>query len=494
MKEFDISQLSQQNKWWKDKKEIRDDPTLLKLKDLKFKWEPRIRHYIFLNHDVIYAIRGPRQIGKTTLIKSIIKDLLLEENVSPENVFFWSFERNTAEELNSIIQTYLDWRISDKSNRKYLFLDEICSLEDWSKELIYLANKGDFKNCSIVVTGSSSMDLKHSTERMPGRRGGDGSTPLDKILLPMKFSEFVTLISPELKKKLFDLALMKKEHRKTKIMNLFEGKIDKSIENLMLYKKEIDSLFETYLLTGGVPSAINELSKTNALSTNLYNVYLTSIIGDLNRYGYKEHYFKQIMREAFNTLSNPVSWNNFTKTTDIKSSDTVQKYATALEELYIANMALRCSIHDKRIHSYRKKMYILDPFIFHALHGWSNGKKDYYVNAKTTLFDSELKSKLVESVVYGHLCRFAYGLNPRDLFDPKDAICYYEDQKKKEVDFVLLFDDQYFPFEVKYQARIAESDFIGFKSFKKGILINKNELGKYRNYVKIPVSILLLLM
>ena len=37
------------------------------------------------------------------------------------------------------------------------------------------------------------MDMKHSVELMPGRRGGDDEVPLDKILLPMKFSESIRL-------------------------------------------------------------------------------------------------------------------------------------------------------------------------------------------------------------------------------------------------------------------------------------------------------------
>jgi len=141
-----------------------------------------------------------------------------------------------------------------------------------------------------------------------------------------------------------------------------------------------------------------------------------------------------------------------------------------------------------------KKIYVQDPFIFHALHGWSNGKKDYFQNAKANILNLETKSKLVESVVYNHLCRLAFGLNPKDLFDPKDHICYYEDKSKKEVDFVLLFDEKYYPFEVKYQSTINNQDFYAFKSFNKGVLITKNELGIYRNYAQIPVSLFLMMI
>lgn len=491
---FDISQLSEQNPWWVDKNNILNDFKVSTLDKLKFQWDPHIRYFIKLNNDVVYTIRGPRQVGKTTLLKIIIRDLLLNQRVKSENIFFWSCERNDAKELNQILQTYFDWRLNSKEERKYIFLDEICAVKDWPKEIIYFANKGMFTNCSVVLTGSHSMDLKHATELMPGRRGGDENNPLDKILLPMKFSEFVTLLWPEFKKQMSDLGIIKIEDRNKKILSLFEGKIDASITNLSLHKKQLDALLEIYLLTGGIPSTINELKATGVISTKLFNVYLTAIIGDLNRYNYKEHYFKQIVREIFNSLSNPISWNSFTKNTEIKSHNTVQEYIIALEELYIANISYRCSPSDKRIHSFMKKVYVQDPFIFHALHGWANNKKDYFTNAKSNILSLEIKSKLIESVVYNHLCRFSFCLNPRDLYDPKDNICYYEDKAGKEIDFVLLYNDKYYPFEVKYQASIANSDFFAFKSFNKGVLITKDDIGLYRNYVKIPISLFLLLI
>jgi predicted AAA+ superfamily ATPase len=494
MEYFDISQLSDVNPWWIDKYNVLKDLHLSNLEKLEYQWDPNIRFYIRLENDVIFTIRGPRQVGKTTLLKIIIKDLLIDDAIKPENVFFWSFENNNAQELNQIIKTYLDWRSSQSEERKYLFLDEICAVKEWPKEMIHFANKGSFMNCSIVVTGSHSMDIKHSTELMPGRRGGDEGNPLDKILLPMKFSEYITLLWPQFKRNLFDLELVKGTNKHNKMFDLFDGKIDESIKNLLVYKKELDILFESYLLTGGIPATINEYKKNDKISTKLFNIYLTAIIGDLHRYNYKEHFFKQIVREIFHTLSNPISWNSFTKNTDIKSHNTAQEYITAMEELYIANISYRCSIHDKRIHTFMKKIYVLDPFIFHALHGWSNAKRDYFSNAKANLLDIEMKSKIVESVVYNHLCRFSYNLNPRDLFDPKDVLCYYKDKNKKEIDFVLSFDEQYFPFEVKYQASIVNSDFFPFRPFNKGILISKNKLETYRNYVQIPVSIFLLLI
>jgi len=275
---FDISQLSDQNPWWIDKNNIQKDFKLVELDKLEHQWDPNLRHFIRLDTDVIYTIRGPRQVGKTTLIKIIIKDLLFKKKVKPENILFWSCERNNAEELHQILQTYLDWKLDNQIDRKYIFLDEICSVKDWSKEIIYFANRGVFVNSTIVLTGSHSMDLKHSTERMPGRRGGVEDDPLDKILLPMKFSEFVNLRWPDLIETMIDFKVAKTTDKQEIILNLFEGKGDKTLQNLSLYRKQLDSLFERYLLSGGIPATINELETTGKISMRLFNVYYYEIL------------------------------------------------------------------------------------------------------------------------------------------------------------------------------------------------------------------------
>ena len=52
--------------------------------EVRYKWYPALRHYISLDKDVIYTIRGPRQVGKTTLLKIIIKELINSNKINPE--------------------------------------------------------------------------------------------------------------------------------------------------------------------------------------------------------------------------------------------------------------------------------------------------------------------------------------------------------------------------------------------------------------------------
>ena len=487
---LNIAELYEQNGWWTNKNVILEDAKIKELENQEYVWPYVIKKYLVLDVDVIQTIRGSRQLGKTTFIKTVIKKLLLEDRVNPKNIFFWSIEKNNANELHDILKTYLDSR-KLSSKRKYIFIDEICSIKDWSKIILYFANAGYLVNCSLFLTGSHAIDLKRESERLPGRRGGHGNSLLNIIVSPKSFLEFVNVIYPHIKKRLFELKLDKEEAEK-KIYALFNGNIDESIVQLSFNLREINAMFDQYLLLGGFPKIINEYYNRKKIDTKYYNLYISAMLSDLIKWRYKEPYFKQLMSEIIRTFTTPITWNELKKGTDIKSNNTVQDYASAFEELYLANIVYK--LDQKRRHSDRKKVYFLDPFLFHLLNGWINNEDDYFISSKEALFNSEIKSKIVESVVYSHLIKFTFNRRPDDFFDPKNNVFFFKNRKGKEIDFVMYFADKTYPIEVKYQTKIVNSDFFNFRSFNKGVLLTSNELGTYRNYVKIPVSLFLLLI
>ena len=49
----------------------------------------------------IYAIKGPRQSGKTTLLKMLQQYLINEKEINPENIIFLTFEDREILELQS---------------------------------------------------------------------------------------------------------------------------------------------------------------------------------------------------------------------------------------------------------------------------------------------------------------------------------------------------------------------------------------------------------
>ncbi len=79
--------LSFLNPWWEDKQAIQLDKHLNEVKNFKYIYStPLLKKEFKLGN--IYTIRGPRQIGKTTFLKQLIKQKL--QTVDKENIFYWT--------------------------------------------------------------------------------------------------------------------------------------------------------------------------------------------------------------------------------------------------------------------------------------------------------------------------------------------------------------------------------------------------------------------
>ena len=68
-------ELIDQNPWWRNPKAIEQDNHILELEKSRVKWDPRLRRMFTLDKDIVYTLRGPRQVGKTTLLKNMIRGL-----------------------------------------------------------------------------------------------------------------------------------------------------------------------------------------------------------------------------------------------------------------------------------------------------------------------------------------------------------------------------------------------------------------------------------
>ena len=98
-------------------------------------------------------------------------------------------------------------------------------------------DQGKLDNCTVIATGSHSIDLRLGGELMPGRRGVTKNDPLDKIMPPMKFAEYVSSVDSEIKQFIEENNLLDSPTRLGLLDNLLEGKIDGTITSLSAYQK-----------------------------------------------------------------------------------------------------------------------------------------------------------------------------------------------------------------------------------------------------------------
>jgi hypothetical protein len=449
---------------------------------------------------LIYSLRGPRQIGKTTLLKQMIRQFI-SKGYPSDHLFYFNCENlNTRQDLVSVCEVLMSSIRRRSEKRVYVFLDEISAVPDWQRGIKYLVDTGAIRKTTIVVTGSHSMDIKASTERMPGRRG-QSSDVLDKLMLPMKFSEYVETQDPRIGQAIRDEGLLEQTERREAFHKLTLGEVPKAIDKMASYLNVLNGYYHQYLVTGGVPPVIDDYLKSGRVDGARYRDYVTAVLGDLGRYNKRETYVRQLVVRLTEVLGTPISWVGLRKGTDIAHHVTVADYVDALRDNYTLTYLYRLNLNTKRPdYEDNKKVLFRDPFIFHALRTWAIGA-DPFPNTMDFLSSSENIGKLSESVLCDHIIRLAFGSSPqRHTFEPTSSVFYWRSKKNREIDFVVRTNGQMIPIECKCQEEIQSDDLFAIAEFNSlvrercGVIVCQDTLDVRRNAILIPLSLFLLLV
>jgi len=495
-----VSDLLEYNPWWRDEASIENDPQIISWKNSSLRWDPRIRQ-TFRPEDFVYSLRGSRQVGKTTLVKLEIQRVL--QTAPKRNVMYYSFElENSPQDVIDVINEYLNRAKGGEQSRRFIYLDEISNVKDWQKAIKKLKDQGKLKNCTVLVTGSHSIDLRHATELMPGRRGIPANDTLDKILSPMTFGEYVPAVDKSLARELPGRFLASAEDRFSAVRGLADGKMDGALLEMSAFQNELDGHLDSYLVTGGMPAAINELLKNGFVRDSVYQIYVDSVAGGLHQAGKDASYAAQLIPNIVKSITTPVSWDSLKENSDMGSHHTVEGYVKTLSDMFILSLFYGYdSGGDRPKFDGLKKVFFQDPFFFHALNGHIS-KKDPYEHSIRLLDDPELKGRMVEQTVASHCVRMAFEMTRKKSgFDYRSSVFYWKSRKsQREVDFVVRDGDSLTPIEVKYQNRVRRGDLYGLIDFKKatktdrGIVVTKNDLRIEGEAVLVPASLFLLLI
>ena len=167
-----IRDLVRQNPWWQDQP-LPVIPTFRR-------WPYEKLHQRLVNPLAsIVVIRGPRQIGKTTLQLQLIKSLL-RDGVAPRRIIRVQFDdlpSLSSAKFKEPILRIVDWfersilksTLNDAAHRKepaFLFLDEVQNLSKWDGQLKSLV---DHSTVRVMVTGSSALRIEMGRDSLAGR-------------------------------------------------------------------------------------------------------------------------------------------------------------------------------------------------------------------------------------------------------------------------------------------------------------------------------------
>jgi len=126
----------------------------------------------------VTVLRGPRQVGKTTLQEHTIDHLLHQEHINPRRIFRIQFDeipplKSVSTPILSLCRWFEEHVLGGSFNewaRKgepvFLFLDEVQNLADWATQIKTLV---DHQAIRVLLTGSSALRIERGRDSLAGR-------------------------------------------------------------------------------------------------------------------------------------------------------------------------------------------------------------------------------------------------------------------------------------------------------------------------------------
>lgn len=442
-----------------------------------------------LENPKVTAIIGARRVGKTTLMYQLIEHVV--SKFGSERAMYLSLDdpylKVDIKLLGRIFDLYskyiLKQPLSDLTDRVYIFLDEIQTLEGWELALKRLFDLG--YKVKFFVSGSSSVNiLTNGAESLVGRM-------IPRIVLPMKFLETIRFhMANEDFERRFDRVNwdLRKELRTSIEKNDAEILYSALRENASILAGEIERItlfLQNYLLKGGYPEVV-KIDDLYLVAENFKTYLNLTIYKDIVRtFKIRDPIaFEELVAILARECSHRINYSELARTLGLKRQ-TLKSYIYFLKTTFlISESEYYSKSRAKRIRR-EKKVYINDPGIRNVEVGALN---EYLLSNPAEL------GKVVEAVVADHCRRLKFDLEPTS-----EIQLFYWKNLGLETDIVIEILQKPLPIEVKYRDRIDRKDLRGLqelsKKFKPSlqIAITKEKLDLNESTVFTPLWLFLLM-
>jgi hypothetical protein len=324
---------------------------------------------------LVKTITGPRRAGKSYLLFIIFKQYLKSTGITDEQIIEVALDQNSQMVLRNPneLEKYINSRIHDKSNKYFVFIDEIqmsvkvknplmdeAVIAEEDRDLAYttfydvLNGLLSNPNIDIFVTGSNSRMLsKDIATNFRGRS-------CEIRVFPLSFSEFLSY-----------------------------SQLDKY------------DAWNQYMTYGGMPLVVlddNRKSKSDYLSDLMKNVYQKDIVGRYNlRNDYVLENLVKILFSSIGSLTNPHKLvNTLSSVLNVKTTDeTIKSLLDYLEDAFIFKKAERFDV--------KGKSYLSSPFKYYAI---DVGLRNAFLG-----FRQQEKTHLMENIIYNELILRGYNVD-----------------------------------------------------------------------------------
>jgi predicted AAA+ superfamily ATPase len=478
--------LYQHNPWWAKK-------PIAESKIKPFKRRDYYKIVDRLTDDKILALVGPRQVGKTTIVYQLIQKLLNEDGINAREIFFLSLDdpylNVSVKNLERIFELYatsilkrpLDELKEKGTERIYVFLDEIQSVDNWELILKRWYDLG--YRMKFVITGSSSVSiLDGASEALVGRIH-------PQVVLPMKFLEYIRFKEGDVAEAVGSSNKRMRTALKTALMENrpeeFYRVINEEFKALLPYRDRILVHLNQYLIKGGYPEIAGTDDMTVAAEYLKNYIHLT-IYKDIVRTKKirdpvaLEHLFAILAKNS----SLIVNREELGRNLGLKR-DTLNMYIYLLKTAFLISEVEFYSESRVKMARRAKKIFVNDA-------GIRNVSASVF-DEQTLTNDSQI-GKIIETVIADHTRRLRFNLEASAF----PSLFYW--RENFEVDFVIDPFNKKLPIEVKYRHSIDESaDLQGLRAFGRkfrpplSLVVTKDSISIKGSTTMIPAWLYLLM-
>lgn len=360
-------------------------------------------------------IKGNRQVGKTYLVREFAKEQyknLIEINFEQEKEYIDIFNRTSnAQELLQYLQmSFLDIEFDETL---LLFLDELQACPTAITALKFMS---EVFPCDIICSGSALGVAIASTSSFPV---GYVET---WTLYPMSFIEFLYALG-------------------------FTDAMLETIKDSLTHKKalpdliheKLNGLFQTYMITGGMPEVVAEYceSKSFVNTLKIQRRIVSDYMNDMLKYAPANDRIKA--RECFSSI--PIQLAKENKKFQykvVKEGYPARYYESSLRWLEDSDLIIK--VH--RLKSIQKPLKAYEELSIFKVY-----------MADTGLLVSQFDDGDIKELIQGEMGIYKGALYENitaQIFQRAQKKCYYyEPNPTTEIDFIIYYDGDITPIEIK---------------------------------------------
>ncbi len=393
---------------------------------MKRKIEIEIKEWFASNQSKPLIIYGARQVGKTYIVRSFAKEMNLkcveinfEKDISFVDLF--NRTRNPQDILDFLRLSFLDTEFDTST---ILFLDEIQAAPSALTALKFLSESFP---CRIIASGSA-LGVAIASSSYPV---GYVET---KIMTPMTFVEFLWAMSvPE------------------DIIESMKSSLQTLTPLPTIIHEKLNDLYTKYILVGGMPEVVKSyvtnqsFKDTYSIQKHLVNDYYN----DMAKYAQGSERIK--VRECYQSLPSQLAKDNKKfQYKLVKKGAGSRHYESSLQWLEDSHMIIKtlrlnntAFPIESNVDISSFKVYLSDTGLLVSLFGEEIIQN--ILNDSSTIKGSFYENSIAQTIKSSHKTSY-----------------YYEPNQHSEVDFIIKYEGQMCPIEVKSSHHKLSRSFTNF--------------------------------